>query len=259
MHERFLFETNQNFKTAGIYIISNCNNNKIYIGSSYNMYKRIKEHYRFLIKDSHYNKEFQNDWNLNHSFIIKIYQTFIDSNKMCFEEQNLIHTSTNIYNKNISKNFPTPTEKQIQSIINKINKTSTCWIWTGKIDKYGYGQYTYQINGERHYIPAHKIVYIISTGKQIPFGLYLCHKCKNKNCVNPKHIKIGSAQINSSFNVSPRKLLVPEETISAILELIEKDIKLSDISKILNIEYKKLWSLINRCKSFPKNKYSPVD
>jgi len=48
---------------SGIYVIRNKKTNKVYIGSSQNIRKRINEHRNDLIKGKHHNKYLQNSWN----------------------------------------------------------------------------------------------------------------------------------------------------------------------------------------------------
>src|ERR1017187_10366861 len=50
-------------KTSGIYIIINILNNKIYIGSAINLYKRLYEHFRTLKENKHKNKHLQSSYN----------------------------------------------------------------------------------------------------------------------------------------------------------------------------------------------------
>lgn len=52
-----------NDKYSGVYIIYNLNNNKYYIGSSQNIYKRYKRHYNDLINGNHYNVYLQRSYN----------------------------------------------------------------------------------------------------------------------------------------------------------------------------------------------------
>lgn len=50
-------------KNSGIYIIKNLINNKIYVGSSFNIEKRFKEHKRQLKKNEHKNSHLQSSYN----------------------------------------------------------------------------------------------------------------------------------------------------------------------------------------------------
>jgi group I intron endonuclease len=50
-------------KKSGIYCIENISNQKIYIGQSINMYKRLLAHKSALQRNSHGNRHLQNSWN----------------------------------------------------------------------------------------------------------------------------------------------------------------------------------------------------
>lgn len=61
---------------------------------------------------------------------------------------------------------------------------SGCWLWTGSIDRDGYGQARHMGVVRR----AHRILYEAERGP-IPSGLVLDHKCRNPGCVNPDHLQ----------------------------------------------------------------------
>ncbi len=50
-------------KLPGVYCITNIFNNKKYIGSSANLNKRFRTHFKELKRNNHYNQYFQNAWN----------------------------------------------------------------------------------------------------------------------------------------------------------------------------------------------------
>ena len=77
----------------------------------------------------------------------------------------------------------------------KIGTTDTCWEWNGSISNNRYGRF-YR-NGKA--FSAHVLSYVYYNG-EYEKGLWIDHKCMNKKCVNPKHLRAVTPAINATEN-----------------------------------------------------------
>lgn len=81
--------------------------------------------------------------------------------------------------------------KRIEDKINKQGPNG-CWLWTGSLNKYGYGQTS--IDRKRG-VQSHIVVYQILVG-EIPTGMELDHLCRVRPCVNPDHLEVVTHKVN---------------------------------------------------------------
>lgn len=74
----------------------------------------------------------------------------------------------------------------------KADKTETCWNWTGYVDPdLGYGHTWYEGRQER----VHRVAYKRSVGP-IPPRFMIDHRCHNRRCVNPDHLRLATMKQN---------------------------------------------------------------
>jgi hypothetical protein len=72
-----------------------------------------------------------------------------------------------------------------------------CWLWTGSISSGGYGRHW--SNGFKY---AHRISWEMSKGL-IPGGMTIDHLCRNRACVNPDHMEVVTAIVNTLRGSGP--------------------------------------------------------
>ena len=87
----------------------------------------------------------------------------------------------------------------------KVEKTDACWNWKGGL-RNGYGAFTITLS-KGSYRPsyAHRIAYKLLKG-EIPTNLQIDHLCRNRACVNPKHMELVTRKENLRRGYSPQAI-----------------------------------------------------
>lgn len=72
----------------------------------------------------------------------------------------------------------------------RVEKTETCWLWTGKPTHNGYGQFWHH-----GVFACHRVSYEEHFGP-IPDDKFVLHRCDVKLCVRPDHLHLGTHKDN---------------------------------------------------------------
>lgn len=81
----------------------------------------------------------------------------------------------------------------LERIEPKLDMTGDCWVWTGALNRYGYGHVS---KGRRlGAARVHRFLWTLLVGP-IDDDLDLDHLCRNRACCNPDHLDPVSRQIN---------------------------------------------------------------
>lgn len=77
-----------------------------------------------------------------------------------------------------------------------IKDVSECWPWTQSTASHGYGQTWDGITVRL----AHRVAWSLHYGQQVPTGMTIDHKCHNRVCCNPDHLRVLPNVINATDN-----------------------------------------------------------
>ena len=82
----------------------------------------------------------------------------------------------------------------------KVKKTPDCWVWTAGTASNGYGRI--RVDGRKR--PAHRVAWEMTNGR-IPEGMDLDHRCGNRACVNPEHLRVTTRSQNMQHRIGNQR------------------------------------------------------
>lgn len=91
------------------------------------------------------------------------------------------------------------TEERVRRFWSKVKKDgpNDCWEWIGRINRKGYGAFHYP-NGAS----AHRFAILLELG-HIDKALVVDHLCRNRACVNSKHLRLVTTRENVLCGMGP--------------------------------------------------------
>jgi len=85
-----------------------------------------------------------------------------------------------------------------------VHKTDTCWLWTGTVNRDGYGCLRFGDHPPQVSTHAHVVSWKLKYG-EYPRWLQVLHKCDVPNCINPEHLFLGTISDNVRDSVAKKR------------------------------------------------------
>lgn len=126
-----------------------------------------------------------------------------------------------------------------------------CWIYTGYNDSNGYGQF--QIDGIKY--RAHVASYLVYKGL-IPQGMYVCHTCDKRDCINPEHLFLGTHEDNirdmwqkgrgvlqDTKGINNGQAKLTEDEVREIKGELNSGYSLADVARFHSVDISCIWKI----------------
>lgn len=170
-------------------------------------------------------------------------------------------TNSNIKENNMPRKLATK-EQVLTRFLKKLSVAENgCWNWNGAMRVGGYGKAFLPGPIE---LAAHRLSWILHRG-EIPRGLYICHTCDNRKCVNPDHLFPGTHDDNMKDGVGKKRFLhglarveannpkfgsahpnsrLKEENIHEIISLKKRGLSYTEIGAMYDVSFQTIFDVI---------------
>lgn len=140
--------------------------------------------------------------------------------------------------------------RELDTFLRNVLQGEGCWLWTGSKVRNGYGQCGFRGKTSR----AHRVAWTLFVGP-IPDGMFVCHRCDVRHCVNPEHLFLGTAADNTcdmirknrhSFGLRLSRIkLTPEQVAEIQARHGAGDISMRSLGRDYGVSHKTIALAVN--------------
>lgn len=128
-----------------------------------------------------------------------------------------------------------------------------CWQWKGPFNSNGYGRFSVESKN----VLAHRFSFEMFY-REIPNGMNVCHKCDQRNCINPNHLWLGTQSENLKDAAKKGRMFKPNtkahrngnttltwDKVKAIRSMHENGLEKYKIAKIFDVSPSTIGNITN--------------
>ncbi len=113
-----------------------------------------------------------------------------------------------------------------------------CWLWKGACNSHGYGQ----IWDGQILKRAHRVSYELHHGS-IPPGMFVCHVCDVRQCVNPEHLFLGKQVDNVADAIQKCRFGPAKLTPHDVKRIRSSALSSSELAKRHRVTRENIWQI----------------
>ena len=85
-----------------------------------------------------------------------------------------------------------------QKIQQNTLKEGQCQLWSGQVNKYGYGYIRITFQGKRVKLSSHRLNYFLLNSQSLAISMHVSHLCHKKLCVKQSHLSYEPQAVNNN-------------------------------------------------------------
>jgi hypothetical protein len=147
-------------------------------------------------------------------------------------------------------------EDRIREFWSRVDKSGSCWNWTGAKDVGGYGVFSFM--GKRK--TTHRLAWELENGCAATPGMVVMHLCDNPACCRPDHLKLGTYFENTldchnkgrwrspavPFGESHHRAILNDKSVQAIRYFYDRGLaRVCEISRFMDVSGSVVSNVIN--------------